>query len=64
MIIILFIVGIFLISFLTKNVNVHKKPCNELKKHHKWASKGEKGSEYMVCLTCKIMPGGEREESV
>ena len=51
------------IFVLTKNLNPHKIPCHLRNEPHKWTYRGEKGMEYMVCSECKMLPGGDFEES-
>lgn len=36
--------------------------CYTLKITHKWVRKGEEPDTYLVCETCKMLPGGQIEE--
>jgi len=64
---ILFIVMILTILFLFysgTSQETLKTTCDGLNKPHKWVERDNlDGNHYLVCKECKMLPGGNMEES-
>ncbi len=48
--------------FRSTSDNGLKQHCYSMKQPHKWVRKGEDPNSYLVCETCKMLPGGQTEE--
>jgi len=61
----IFILMLFLVIMIIRSGSITKlkQPfCYTLKIPHKWIRKGEEPDTYLVCETCKMLPGGQIEE--